>query len=235
MVGSEGRPLGGRRISGAVLPTNVYIDGFNLYYGALRRTPYKWLDLANLSQRLFPTHAINRIRYFTARVTALPHDPQVAARQDVYLRALRTIPTLTIHEGFFRSHPVLAPQYPLAYRPPTSSPSRSPQLVQILKTEEKGSDVNLATQLLVDAFQGDFDEAVVVSNDSDLAEPIRVVVALGKPVTVVNPQFSSATTWKLRQVASSTLRRINRSALQNSQFPSPMADTTGSFSKPSGW
>ena len=218
------------------MATNVYIDGFNLYYGALRRTPYKWLDLANLSQRLFPTHVINRIRYFTARVSALPHDQQVAARQDVYLRALRTIPAITIHEGFFLSHATLAPQYPLAYRPENLPPSRPPQAVQVLKTEEKGSDVNLATHLLLDAFRDDFDEAVVMSNDSDLAEPIRVVVnELGKRVTVVNPHFRRAPTRKLLQVASSTLRQINRSALGNSQFPSPMIDASGSFTKPAGW
>ena len=223
-------------MSGAFMATNVYIDGFNLYYGALKRTPYKWLDLANLSQRLFPTHVINRIRYFTARVTALPHDPQVPARQDLYLRALRTIPTLTIHSGVFLSHAILAPQQPLAYRPPNLLPVRPPQLVQILKTEEKGSDVNLATHLLVDAFRNDFDEAVVITNDSDLAEPIRVVVSdIGKPVTVVNPHFRRAPTRLLLQVASSTLRQINRSALRNSQFPSPITDATGSFTKPSGW
>lgn len=223
-------------MSGAILATNVYIDGFNLYYGALRRTPYKWLDLASLTQRLFPAHAINQIRYFTARVAALPHDPQVAARQDLYLRALRTIPILTIYEGFFLSHAVLALQFPLAYRPANLPPSRPPQAVQILKTEEKGSDVNLATHLLLDVFRGAFDEAVVVSNDSDLAEPIRVVVQeFGKRVTVVNPHFRRQPTRLLLQVASSTLRQINRSALAKSQFPSPMTDVNGSFTKPAGW
>ena len=223
-------------MSGTSMATNVYIDGFNLYYGALKRTPYKWLDLAQLSQRLFPTHLINRIRYFTARVTALPHNPQVTTRQDLYLRALRTIPDLTIHQGFFLSHAVLAPQEPLAYRPPNLPHVRPPQLVQILKTEEKGSDVNLATHLLLDAFRDDFDEAVVISNDSDLAEPIRVVVnELGKRVTVVNPHFRRQPTRLLLQVASSTLRQINRSTLQASQFPSPLNDATGSFTKPVGW
>ena len=215
---------------------NVYIDGFNLYYGALRHTPYKWLDLANLSQRLFPTQAINQIHYFTARVKALRHDPQIPARQDLYLRALRTIPALTIHEGYFSSHAVLLPQEPLAYRPPRRVPSRPPQLVQVLKTEEKGSDVNLATHLLLGAFRKDFDEAVVISNDSDLTEPIRVVVSeLGKPVTVVNPHSRSRPNRMLVRVASNTLWNINPSALANSQFLSPMTDATGSFSKPPDW
>jgi hypothetical protein len=37
---------------------NVYIDGFNLYYGALKRTPYKWLDLALLARTLLPTDTV---------------------------------------------------------------------------------------------------------------------------------------------------------------------------------
>jgi hypothetical protein len=47
---------------------NVYIDGFNLYYGALKGTPYKWLDLSRLCQTLLPSDTIHEIKYFTARV-----------------------------------------------------------------------------------------------------------------------------------------------------------------------
>jgi len=50
--------------------TCVYVDGFNLYYGALRNTPYKWLDVARLCGLLLPNHDITRIAYFTARVSA---------------------------------------------------------------------------------------------------------------------------------------------------------------------
>lgn len=54
---------------------NVYVDGFNLYYGGLRNTPYKWLNLLLMGQKLFPRDQINNIKYFTARVTARPNDP----------------------------------------------------------------------------------------------------------------------------------------------------------------
>jgi hypothetical protein len=47
--------------------TNVYVDGFNLYYGCLKGTPYKWLDLGALCQVLLPPNKIQRIRYFTPR------------------------------------------------------------------------------------------------------------------------------------------------------------------------
>ena len=87
------------------MPTNVYVDGFNLYYGCLRGTPYKWLDLDALCRRLFPRDRINRIRYFTAIVSARPGDPQQPQRQQAYLRALQTIPGLTIHRGRYLTHP----------------------------------------------------------------------------------------------------------------------------------
>jgi hypothetical protein len=78
---------------------NVYVDAFNLYYGCLRGTPYRWLDLAALCRRLLPNDEINRIRYFTALVSARSDDPQEPQRQLTYLRALRTIPNLSITPG----------------------------------------------------------------------------------------------------------------------------------------
>jgi hypothetical protein len=73
-----------------VLLTNVYIDGFNLYYGCLKGTPHKWLDLDALCRRLLPKHRIGRIRYFTAIVSARPNDPSGPDRQRIYLRALES-------------------------------------------------------------------------------------------------------------------------------------------------
>src|SRR5712691_4425208 len=61
-----------------VAKVNVYIDGFNLYYGALKGTPYKWLDLGRLCQALLPSDTIQEIKYFTARVSARPARPSNA-------------------------------------------------------------------------------------------------------------------------------------------------------------
>jgi hypothetical protein len=74
---------------------NVYIDGFNLYYGAVKGSPYKWLDLAALCHRMLPNDTIQSIEYFTAIVRARPFDPGLPVRQHVYLRALRTIPGIS--------------------------------------------------------------------------------------------------------------------------------------------
>ena len=106
-----------------LMQTNVYIDGFNLYYGALRdNPPLKWLDVSAMCRRLLPNDQMNRIRYFTARVGALPHDQQAPARQDVYLRALTTIPNLTIHYGWFARRSTRLPRDPITYSRATNRP-----------------------------------------------------------------------------------------------------------------
>ena len=148
---------------------NVYVDAFNLYYGCLMDTPYKWLNLRTLCELSFPADHIKDIHYFTARIKPNPHDPDKHVRQDTYFRALRTVPGLHIHEGTYSRKAVKLPLHPIP-APPTP-----PTLVKVVKIEEKGSDVNLATRLLIDAFDKAFDAAVVITNDSDLAEPIRQV------------------------------------------------------------
>ena len=72
--------------------TNVYVDGFNLYYGCLKGTPHKWLDLEALCAVMMPTNDIKRIRYFTARVKERPGDTTPPVRQQAYLRALYSSP-----------------------------------------------------------------------------------------------------------------------------------------------
>ena len=76
------------------MKANIYVDGLNLYYGALRGQPYRWLNIAQLCRFLLPNDTINKIKYFTALVTPRPTDPDQATRQKTYLRALQTIPNL---------------------------------------------------------------------------------------------------------------------------------------------
>ena len=81
--------------------TNVYVDGLNLYYGSLRGTPHKWLNLLHLCQLLLPSQQIQTIKYFTAQVITRPDNPRQALRQQIYLRALRTLPQVEIVFGHF--------------------------------------------------------------------------------------------------------------------------------------
>ncbi len=203
----------------------VYVDGLNLYYGAVKGTPYKWLNLAELCHLLLPNDHIVQIKYYTAVVDARPDDPNAPTRQQFYLRALRTIPNLSIHFGHF-----LTQERSLLLVSPTP---KGPKNARVYKTEEKGSDVNLATHLVRDGFRKEYEVAVVVTNDSDLLEPIRVVRhELGFPVGVLNPHPRPSRAL-LPHVT--FIKQIRRGQLARSQFPDVLADANGKFSKPTGW
>lgn len=98
--------------------------------------------------------------------------------------------------------------------------------VEVIKTEEKGSDVNLATYLLIDAFRSDSDMAVVVSNDSDLCEPIRIVQdEFRVPVGLLIPH--SRTSEALRKLGPAFVKQIRRGPLSASQLPAKVTDARG--------
>ena len=212
---------------------SIYVDGLNLYDGSLRRYPQlKWLDIAQMCRTLLPGREINRIRYFAARVNPLPHDLHAPHRQDTYFRALRTIPDLTIHLGRFATRRAMMPRDPLTYL----EGRRAPEVVPVIRTEEKRTDVNLATHLLVDCFDDDFDEAVIVSNDSDLTLPIEVVIEkFGKPVGMINPHPANRLSSELARATTYQIRSINRSVLARSQFPTILTDDRGEFHRPNRW
>ena len=207
--------------------TNVYIDGFNLYYRALKDTPFRWLDLWGLAETLFPQDTINRVCYFTALLDARPDNPLQPRRQLVYLRALATLPSLEIHYGKFRSG---------AKRRPLAQPTPGlPGSMLFRDSEEKGSDVNLATRLLVDGFNGEYEQAVVISNDADFAGAMSYVRdGLGRRVTLVNPDPRNTSPRDLAD-ASTYVKRLWKSHLRRSQFPDALTDQVGVISKPAGW
>ena len=90
-----------RRVSGR-LRTIVYVDGFNLYYGCLKDSAERWLDVGALCERMLSSDSeIVGIEYFTARVKGRPGNPHAGQRQQTYFRALATVPNLTIHYGRF--------------------------------------------------------------------------------------------------------------------------------------
>ena len=207
------------------IEANVYVDGFNLYYSALRDTPSRWLDLQALSCRLIePEFTLHRIRYFTARIRSR-RDPQQRSRQQMYLRALETIPRLEIHEGHFVSNPT---RLPLANPRPGQAP-----LVTVVRTEEKGSDANLAAWLTRDAAKRDCGAAFVITGDSDFTGVIQMVRReFNFPVHVVDPRKSSSR--RLRSAATS-YRLLDRKLLPWCQFPARLSDGTVAITKPEAW
>ena len=207
--------------------TRVYIDGYNLYYACLRRSPHKWLNIHALCCTLLPRNRIDMVRYFTAKVSARPHDPTQPQRQQTFLRALATVPEISVHFGHFLTHEVTMPDAAAwnagRYRP-----------VRVIKTEEKGSDVNLATHLLMDAFDDTFDVAVIVSNDSDLKEPImQVGQRFGKRIGLLVPRTTHVS--RALQPLAHFVKRFGPTALANCQFPNSITDAIGAFHKPQGW
>ena len=178
----------------------------------MRGTPYRWLDIGKLARLLLPQHQIGRIRYFTALVTSRPGDPTQAQRQQAYLRALQTIPDITLHYGH------LLPK--TKRRPLAHQPASGPRTVEILDTEEKG-------------FEDEYEMAVVVSNDSDLQLPISMTrTKLGKQVGVFDP--SRKRSFELHSAAS-WYRPLRQGPLGASQFPDTLSDGEGLITKPAGW
>ena len=207
--------------------SNVYVDGFNLYNRAVRGTEFKWLDLRKLAEVLFPSDTINRICYFTALLAPRSGDPYQPRRQLVYLRALQTLPGFEAHFGRFQAQTKV--------RPLAKPVPGLPAYVDVLDSQEKGSDVNLATRLLVDGFNGAYEHAIVVTNDADLATPMRYVRdGLRLPVTVVNPD-RKANTPKDLQNAVTRVKRLWKSHLRRSQLPSSVKDGQGAITKPARW
>jgi hypothetical protein len=202
---------------------NVYVDGFSLYYAALKGTAYKWLDLRKLSRFLLPNDRIHRIRYFTAIPAYRPLEAQNGERLQAYVRALETLPRLTVHYGSCRVDSVSLPV----------SRSRTGERVHVITRGEKGSDVNLASMLLADGFKGDYEVAVVVSADSDLALPIRIVRRqLQLPVGLLKPGERFAN--ELARAATFA-KPIRKGVLAASQFPPQLTDEHGTITKPSAW
>lgn len=233
-----------------MLKTIVYIDGFNFYYGCVKGTPYKWLDLSKICALLLPGHDIIEIKYFSASVKPRPNDLEQPARQRIFFRALRTIPNLTIILGHFLSHPA---SLPLLNKQPrwswmrfirkVSEPSWWPLLrrnkdksllmARVLRTDEKGSDVNLATHLLHDAYRNLFEVAVVFSGDSDLKEVVRIVSKeLHLKVGVINPQKRLC---RMLKKEADFYKVVRTGVLKASQFPDVMSDAGGTFHKPPSW
>jgi hypothetical protein len=216
--------------------TIVYVDALNLYYRALRFTSHKWLNLEALATATLPTgKIILAINYYYAPVSGRT-DSGAPGRQTVYLRALKTLPLVHTYTGNFLAKKVWAGlTNPIEHRPHSwiRFIFPRPHVARVWKTEEKGSDVNLGSHLVRDAFQAKFDTAAVLTNDTDLVEPIRIVVQESRlPVILLTPVNQPAKS--LTKIATE-VRHIGP-YLGPSQFPDPVISATGArIHKPPSW
>lgn len=188
---------------------NVYVDGFNFYHGAIEGTRYRWLNPRALGKLLVPDGTVEEVHFFTARVKSTRASPGASQRQDTYIRAIQTLERTFVHEGTF-------------LRLPSG------------RTTEKGSDVNLATQLLLDCFDQKIDKALVISADSDLATPIQVANdRFGIDVISAFPLGRNST--KLRQVSAAVVQ-IREQNLRGAMFDRTLITADGkTISCPPSW
>lgn len=217
------------------------IDGFNLYNGLLKGSPHRWLDLHALCQSILKQgEYVENVKFFTAQVVNTPDDPDVQKRQRIYWRALRAVGGVEIIEGRFRSHPRHMPtedslrRIEVAKAAGASTKGMRVEFVEVRRREEKGTDVNLAAHLVHDAHLRRFETALVVSDDSDLHEAIRLVRSeVGKPVVVASPHPERPSV-RLKKVSSRFIV-LDETMLGGHLLPSPLNDAHGEFDKPATW
>ncbi len=205
------------------MASRAYVDGFNLYHSLLRRNPsLKWLDFTRLWSALLPDLTVEHTYYFTARVHAMPLDKGAPARQQRLLDALQ-FSGVQIVLGKFRQDRVMAR--------PTHGSLRD--RIEVHRTREKASDVNLASTLLRDAYTGVIDTAIVVSNDSDLEKPLLFAREHGVSVILCTPtaRLSSALV-----KAASRHQVLRNEHLRECQFPSQITLPSGrEVHRPGEW
>lgn len=200
----------------------VYIDGLNLYYGALKDTPWKWLDLEQYFHLLRNADSIQAIKYFTGKANN-------SVDQETYLAALATT-NVEVFLAPFKYKPIRCRVKGCTY--PRSRTFRYP--------EEKKTDVNIGVHLLNDAHKDQYDLAVMVTGDSDTIPALEMVkreFPAKKPMCYV-PDYSGkrGIGVDLQQSTSSRCRILPNNLLAKAQFAARVSDGQGGWIvKPSDW
>jgi hypothetical protein len=239
----------------------IYVDGFNLYYGARNlcgrgTAGWRWLDIRALAttlvgeRRNWSGASITRVIYCTAVIDAITN-PSGHADQDVYLKALPASGSVDhIEYGYYvsrvKSAPLATPdpkgrpllarsRWPVMVQDHAGAPVRDATfMVSYAYREEKGSDVNVASHLLLDVPQGAVDAVVVISNDSDLRFPVQQA-RQRVPVGTVNP----SPTYRAGALAGRATDGVGRhwwrqlTAIDIKQHQ--LADPAGGYTRPTGW
>lgn len=188
----------------------AYIDGFNLYFG-LRSAGWKryyWLNLQSMARNLLqPEQELVLTKYFTSRVS---YPPDKERRQSTFIDALQTLDDFQIFYGHYQANPQHC--------------HRCGNKVMV--PNEKMTDVNIAVEMMSDAYQDLFDSALLISADSDLTAPIKAIKSLfpdKRVVVAFPPQRHSA---QLQRLANAYLH-IGRANLAKSVFPDEIQTADG--------
>ena len=216
------------------MKTISYIDGFNLYYNTFKgklnaeNIQYKWLNLEKLIpwivSKKYKKNTFVKTKYYTAHVSG-KEDAGKLERQNVYLNTLKSYCEQT--EIYYGKYIVKE-----SYRTKVNKVFPFPSKVKVFLPEEKGSDVNLASHMLFDAFRNKFEVAVLVSNDSDLEEPLRIVTEeFDKKVIIVQPKHVNTSKSLLKY--SFDVLRYDKNDLKECQLPLDIPYTK--YHKPNEW
>lgn len=225
------------------MKTTIYIDGYNLYYGVLKNTPYKWLDVVKLfsdiTHQQNPNSEIIAVKFFTApiKTNLATHGEASQKSQMDYHRALeRKHSCFELIEGYFSLSEGRYPKY--------QKPIDRNETIRAYKLEEKQTDVNIALSLYKDAIKNNTEQLVLVSNDTDLIpafESIREdcpsiklgaimpILRIGeeRPKRPLNRSISKLSNW--------TRPYIKKEELENSQLPKMIPTKKKPIFKPQYW
>ena len=189
----------------------VYIDGLNLHYGVRSRgwERYQWIDPWALSENLLkPEQRLQAVHYFAAKFLTESGDPDKTTRQNEYLEALEAIDGLTVHYGYHQA---------VRRRCSTCGALYGAY-------EEKGTDVNIATRMVCDAYEDVFDVAILVSGDGDLAGPVRAIRARHPEKLVVAAFPPRRHSENIRHAATAS-DTIGRKPIRDSQLTGWLSET----------
>ncbi|MFA7421656.1 MAG: NYN domain-containing protein [Melioribacteraceae bacterium] len=197
----------------------VYIDGFNLYFGLKEKgwKKYYWLNIYELAKNiLIKDQNLVEVKYFTSRIS-IP--PEKAKRQGTFIEALETLPNVKIYYGKYQTN--------------SSTCKKCGNTTMI--PSEKMTDVNIAVELLSDAYENKYDSAILISADSDLIAPVNTVHKLFVEKRIVVAFPPARHSYALKEAASASFT-IGRKKLADSVFPEEVKKSdTYILERPSRW
>jgi len=199
--------------------TIAYIDGFNLHFGLLQRgwSKYLWLDLTKFAAAfLLPDQALVHTKYFISRISKPVSKQRL---QSNFIDAVNTLAEFSIYYGRYQAEVRTCENCGF----------------NAIITSEKKTDVNIATELLIDAFHDKFDAAILVTADADLTAPIVAIRKLFPEKSVVVAFPPKRNSYELRNVASSVYH-IGEDKFKQNLLPEKVVTPSGFvLQRPDKW
>lgn len=235
-----------------MLRTRIYIDGYNLYYGCLKGTHLKWLDLLALFEKgVLPSvtatvdgHTLASelqpvaIKFFTAPILEQAAKSSDSIQcQEQYHAALKKhqpgrVETIKGYYSITKARAkVIDPLDPKKW-------PRDCQTTDVWKLEEKQTDVNLALHAVKDALLGDIEHIVIVTNDTDIAPALDMIRANTKAVVglvIPTTDHERVPNADLVKYAHWVRTHITEAELKAAQLPRVIAGGKRPAIKPNSW